>query len=131
MHKQHECEAMGTWPLDDEVIGLRVFGTDEIHELSTRPRVQLIGSSSRCDVVLRNHHGNVAPQHAKLMRHGSRWLIRAMADTTTDGLWRDRIELHEFPIVPGIHFRIGEVTLIAESARSRALHRLLSRLLGF
>src|SRR5262249_7834627 len=73
MHKQPECEPVGTWPLDDEVIGLRVFGTDEIHELSTHPRVQIIGSSSRCDVVLRTQDGNVAAQHAKLMRHGSRW----------------------------------------------------------
>jgi hypothetical protein len=132
MHKaeRQQYPAVGAWPLDDEVIGLRLFGTDQIYNLSSNTRVLIIGSSTKCDIVLRKHSGTVAAQHARLVRRGSRWLIQS-ADKQTGHLYRDRVALREFPLVPGIEIRIGDVTLVAESERSRAFRRVVTRWLGF
>ena len=115
--------AVGTWPLDDEVIGLRVFGTDQIYKLSPDARVQIIGSSTTCDVVLRTHSGAVAARHARLIRRGSRWLIQAIAETQGGHVYRDRVALRAFPLVPSIEIGIGDGTLVAESERSRRARR--------
>jgi hypothetical protein len=122
--------SVGEWPLDDEITSVRVAGTQQSHELATAGRTQIIGSSWSCDVMLRDRSGTVAAQHAKLIRQRTGWLIRAI-DPGTAGLSRDRVPLPEFPLVPGIEIGIGGMTLIAESDRSRALRRVLMRLIGF
>jgi hypothetical protein len=121
---------MGAWPLDDEVLRLRVFGTEQVHELASGPHVQTIGSSSRCDIGLGSRDGTVAPQHAKLLRRQARWTIQAI-DDPPGGVLRDRVPLREFPVVPGLEIGIGKITLIAESQRSLALRRSLARLIGY
>lgn len=118
------------WPLDDEVIGLRISGTEKIYQISSTPYIQIIGSGSRCDVVLRDRTGTIAAQHAKLVRIRSHWQIRAMDESDPAGLFRDRVPLPAFPLVPGIEIGIGDVTLVAESERSRALRRVVQRLIG-
>jgi hypothetical protein len=122
---------VGTWPLDDEILGLRIAGTEHTHALSPMPRVQIVGSDARCDVVIRDRGRTVAPQHAKLTWQRSRWRIRALDDAAPAWLSRDRVPLPEFPLVPGIEIGLGEVTLIAESERSRVLRQTLLRLIGF
>jgi hypothetical protein len=122
---------VGAWPLDDEVIGLRVSGTDQTYELSAPPHVQIIGTGSGCDVVLRDRTGTIAARHARLIRLRSRWLIRAMEESDSAGLFRDRVALPAFPLVPGIEIGMGAVRFVAESERSRALRRVLQRLIGF
>jgi hypothetical protein len=119
---------VGTWPLDDEIVGLRVAGSEHVHELGAAPRVQIVGSDPRCDVVIRDRARTVAPRHARLSRQRSAWSIRALDDGA--GLSRDRVALPEFPLVPGIEIGLGDVTLVAESAQSRVLRRTLVRLIG-
>src|SRR5262245_50084624 len=121
--------ATGTWPLDDEVIQLRGFGTEQVHELAARAQVQTIGASPKCDVVLDKHDGTVAAQHAKLMRPHTRWVLQAIDESTA--VVRNRVLLSQFPVLPGIEIGIGKLTLIPESRRSLALRRLLARLLGY
>jgi Inner membrane component of T3SS, cytoplasmic domain len=123
--------SVGEWPLDDEITGLRVAGTQQSYQLSPSRRVQLIGSAASCDVVIRDRGRTVAAQHAKLVRQASRWSVRALGDPEATPLARDRVPLPEFPLVPGIEIGIGGVTLITESERSRALRRVLVRLIGF
>lgn len=122
---------VGTWPLDDEITELRVVGSQHTYPLSAAHGGQVIGSSWACDIMLRDRTGSVAPQHARLTRRRSRWLIRALGDPDAPGLTRDRVPLPEFPLVPGIEIGIGKVSLVAESERSRSLRRLLMRLIGF
>lgn len=117
---------VGTWALDDELLGLRVVGTGHTHELAGS-RLRSVGSDPRCDIVIRDRARSVAPRHARLVRQRSEWRIRAEGDA---GLWRDRVRLTEFPLVPGVEIGVGDVTLIAESAQSRVVHRTLMRLLG-
>ena len=119
---------VGEWPLDDEIVALRLFGTDQIYELASGAGVQTVGSSPTCDLVLRNQGGTVAARHARLVRRHERWLIQAVADAP---VLRDLVALREFPLIPGIEVKVGDRTLIAESERSRALHRLLTRVVGF
>jgi hypothetical protein len=119
----------GTWPLDDEVIGLRIFGTDQTYDLSSGAHVWTIGTSSKCDVRVRDLTGTVAAHHAKLVRRQSRWMIRAV-DGAAD-LYSDHVPLREVPLVPGINIGLGPVKLIAESRRSQALRRHLAWLIGF
>ena len=120
----------GTWPLDDVLVGLRVFGTDETYPLTPREHNQIIGASPRkCDIVLRTHRGTVAPQHARLVRRGSQWTIAAIDGAAP--VVRDGVPLPGFPLVPGVEIGLGSTTLIAESVRSRALRRRLMWLIGF
>jgi hypothetical protein len=123
--------SVGEWPLDDEITSLRVSGTQQTYELSTSSRTQIIGSRWSCDIMLRDRTGTVAEKHAKLIRQRSGWLIRATGDARSAALSRDRVPLPEFPLVPGIEIGIGAMTLVAESERSRALRRVLMRLIGF
>jgi hypothetical protein len=127
--QRQEHPVVGTWPLDDEVIRFRIFGTDETYELSSRPRVRTIGTSSKCDLRIRDLSGRVAAQHARLVRRGSQWTIRASDDAA--GLCSDHVPLREGPLIPGINIGLGAVKLIAESRRSQALHRYLAWLIGF
>jgi hypothetical protein len=120
---------VGTWPFDDEILGLRIAGTDRTHELSPGRRTHVLGSDAGCDVVIRDRTASVARRHARLVRQGSHWLIRAI-DHAGGELTRDRVALPAFPLVPGIEIGLGRVSLIAESARSRALRVTLSRLIG-
>jgi Inner membrane component of T3SS, cytoplasmic domain len=122
---------VGEWPLDDEITGLRVVGTQQGYELSAARRTQLIGSAASCDVVLKDRSGAVAPEHAKLARQQARWMIRAVGGAETTPLYRDRVPLPEFPLVPGVEIGLGNITLVAESEQSRALRRVLARLIGF
>jgi hypothetical protein len=128
---QADDPVVGEWPLDDEVIGLRRFGTDEGDSLSLGGQVQTIGASTACDLVIRDRTRTVAAEHATLIRHHSQWTIRASEAVGPEGLCRDRVPLREFPLVPGIEISLGRVTLIAESARERTLRRTLRRLIGF
>jgi len=67
MHTQRpQPPHVGVWPLDDEVTTLRISGTDQTYELAAGPRVQIIGTGSTCDVVLRDRTGTIAAQHARL-----------------------------------------------------------------
>jgi hypothetical protein len=122
---------VGEWPLDDEITGLRVAGSQQTYELPTAARTQTIGTGWNCDVMLRDRSGTVAAQHAKLIRQRSGWLIRAIGDAKSTALSRDRVPLPEFPLVAGIEVGIGDMTLIAESERARTLRRVLMRLIGF
>ena len=122
---------VGAWPLDDEITELRVSGTDQTYAVASSPHVQIIGTGPGCDVVLRDRTRTVAARHAKLTRRQARWLIRALDEADPSGLSRDRVPLAEFPLVPGVEIGLGEVTLIAESERSRVLRRVLQRLIGF
>jgi hypothetical protein len=132
-NKQQQADdpVAGEWPLDDEVIGLRRFGTDESYPLSLGSQVQTIGASAGCDVVIRDRARSVAGEHAKLIRHHAQWTIRAVEDVGADGLRRNEVPLREFPLVAGTEIGLGEVTLIVESERERALRRTLRRLIGF
>ena len=88
---------VGEWPLDDEIVALRLFGTDQIYELAPGAGAQTVGSSPTCDLVLRNHGGTVAARHARLIRRHGRWLIQAVADAL---VLRDLVALREFPLTP-------------------------------
>lgn len=88
----------------------------------------MIGTDARCDIVVRDRARTIAPRHARLVRQRSVWTIRALDDASR--LTRDRVALPEFPLVPGIEIGIGDVTLIAESERSRRVRRTLVRLIG-
>jgi hypothetical protein len=129
-HQRSGPPTKGTWPLDDQVIRLRVFGTEQTYDLVPGPAVQILGSSSGCDVALGKQDGTVAARHARLTRRQSQWTIHAI-DDQAGAVCRDRVALREFPLIPGLEIGIGKVMLIAESQRSLVLHRALARLLGF
>lgn len=128
--QQLDPPKVGTWPLDDDVIGLRVLGTDRCFELLPRRRLQMIGSSPKCDFVLPRHDGSTTERYATLVHQHARWMIRAIDGARGSGVYYEGVPVRELPLFPGIEIGVGDVTLVVESQRSRALTRFLARIVG-
>lgn len=60
----------------------------------------------------------------------SRWTIRAIDGRHAGGVFHEGVSLRELPLLPGVEIGVGNVTLIAESERSRSLTRFLARIIG-
>jgi hypothetical protein len=69
------CPKIGEWPLDDEIVALRLFGTDQVYELPPGAGAQTVGSSPTCDLVLRGHGGTVETRWRSRAPHARAGLV--------------------------------------------------------
>lgn len=114
--------------LCDQVIRLRLWGTDLIYVLSElNPCGSYIGASDECALRLTDQY--IAPVHAELILEGGQWRIRVLGSTSE--LRRDGEPCSELLLSPGVEVGIGRTTLIAESQRSIALREFCARILGW
>ena len=119
------------WAISDDVVRLREWGSDRIHELvpaSANGEI-VIGSSDECALRLVDASGRTSRRHARLVREQGSWTMRDAGSTNgirVDGARRDAFEL-----VPGLEIGIGGLTLIAESSRLIALRAYCARVLGW
>jgi hypothetical protein len=116
------------WPIDDELVRLREWGTDRVHALAAEP-VMTLGSSEICSHPLVDPSGRLSRQHARLTREGARWIAHDL--DSKNGLWLDGVRRPKFLLEPGTELGLGGLVLIAESPRLIALHQYLTRVLGW
>lgn len=115
------------WPIHDEVIRLRQWGTDHIHVLTPQPHEGwLVGTGESCSLRLGDQL--MSREHACVARDRGRWLIH---NRGKNGLRQDGARCDSFVLGPGSEIGIGSTTLIAESQQSIALHGFLARILGW
>lgn len=136
---------VSSWSVKDDVVQLRVRGTDRIYPL---PRLcggepppsahWLVGSSPQCALQLDDPTGRTAPRHAVLIRHDERWILVALgpherpdaADAAHAGGAARPLTLPGVQLDPGIEVVVGGLILIAESAELIRLRAFLARLLA-
>jgi hypothetical protein len=77
--------SVSSWSVKDDVVQLRVRGTDRIYPLPSLaggeppPNAHwLVGSSPQCELHLEDPGGRIAPRHAVLIRHDERWILVAL-----------------------------------------------------
>jgi hypothetical protein len=118
------------WPITDEVIRLRAWGTEHCHVLPTTPGDEwVIGSGPACWLRLEDSKGRISRQHARLSRKDDKWVLRDAGSKNgmvVDGTRRDKIILE-----PGLEIWFGGIVLVAESSRWVALRSFLGRILGW
>ncbi|HEY0476079.1 MAG TPA: FHA domain-containing protein [Kofleriaceae bacterium] len=118
------------WAIDDEVVRLREWGTDQSYPLPAEPDATLtIGSSEVCSLQLADPSGCLSRQHAQLTREGTRWIAHDL--DSKNGMRIDGIRRPKVLLEPGSELGVGGVTLIAESPRLIALRGFLARILGW
>jgi len=117
------------WLIADDVIRLRLWGTDRIFTLpSALVDEYLIGSGESC--ALRLDDERVSRKHALLRRVGETWHLIDL--DSKNGVRQDGAQLREPCVLePGVEIGIGGVVLIAESERWIALRGFCARILGW
>jgi hypothetical protein len=125
--------AAPSWTIDDEVIRLRVQGTNRLYPL---PQVQsgaaaelLIGTSQDCHLRLEDPKQMVSRRHAQLIRIDAHWSLIDLK--SKNGLRAGGLKQPVVRLDPGLEVGIGGLTLVAESTRSIELATFLARLLGW
>lgn len=118
------------WAIDDEVIRLRLRGTEIVYPLLPGPQDRLlIGTASTCAIQVPDPSNLTSREHACLERVDGRWSI---VDRSKNGLYLDDQQRERFVLAPGIEIGLGRhVTLVAESARTLAVRDALARMIGW
>jgi len=122
--------AASEWSIDDQVMRLRMWGTDLIRLLPKPPVADCtVGAGEGCAMRLHDPSGRISRVHARLVHDRTRWLLVDLG--SKNGVRLDGARRSEIVLEPGIEIGIGGLTLIAESRRSVALRGFLARLLGW
>ncbi|MDQ3367995.1 MAG: FHA domain-containing protein [Myxococcota bacterium] len=120
----------GSWLFEDDLVRLRVWGTDHVYPLPSATEADVtIGTSETCAMRIADPDGVISRTHCRLRFEHRTWVVRDLQSkngTFIDGTRRDA-----GVIAPGVEIRIGKATLLAESPRSIELHGFLARLLGW
>lgn len=117
------------WTIDDDVVRLREWASDNLHGLPPPTGDCTVGSAEGCQIRLDDPSGQISRVHANLIHDGTRWLLRDLG--SKNGLRLDGARRAEIVLEPGVEIGIGGLTLIAESRRSVELRSFLARLLGW
>src|SRR5690348_3680847 len=103
------------WAIDDDVVRLRLWGTDLMYLLSTAPPDGLtVGAAENCSLHLNDPSGRVSRLHARLLREEGAWLLRDAG--SKNGVRADGVRRSEVVLQPGLEIGLGGLTLLAESA---------------
>ena len=121
--------ATSGWLIDDDVVRLRQWGTDIVHELPQPPSDGCtVGAAGTCAIRLHDPSRMVSRQHARLVRDRDRWLLVDL--DSKNGLREEGVLRSEIALEPAAEIGIGGIALIAESRRSIELRGYLARMLG-
>lgn len=121
---------MTEWKLDDVVVQLREWGSEQTYQLPTAASGEwLIGTARACEVRVVDRRRFASRQHARLSRDRDAWTLTDAG--SKNGLWLDDARRPSFVLAPGVEVGIGSLRLIAESRRMIAVRAFLSRILGW
>lgn len=119
------------WAIHDEVIRLRVWGTDRVFPLfPDAPEPYTIGTAGTCSIRIEDPLRRASRDHAHLERVRGCWGV--IDRGSKNGLYRDGAKVDKIVLSPGVEIGLGGgVVLVAESARWIDLRNLVSRMLGW
>jgi hypothetical protein len=119
------------WTINDAVIRLRQWGTDDVFPLSLDRREPItIGTAASCSIRVHDPLRRASREHAHLEWIQGRWGL--IDRGSRNGLYRDGAKVDKFALTPGVEIGLGGgVVLVAESARWLALRSVLARMLGW
>lgn len=120
---RHGCR----WGIDDDVIQLRRWGSDQVWQLPAPEHDLTIGSSPDCEIRVDDRL--VSREHVRLTHIDGRWF--AIDLRSKNGVWVDGVPTTTFVLAPGNEIRIGETTLVAETRRFVELRLFMARILGW
>jgi hypothetical protein len=115
------------WTINDDIIRLRQWASDEIYELSSRWSDCFIGRGTDCKIRLSDP--KVSTQHVRLLRDQERWNLVDL--TSKNGVQVDGVRQYTARLEPCMEIGLGGQTFIAESLRSVDLRCFLLRLIGW
>jgi len=115
--------------LDDEVLRLRVWGSERVYRLRTDAPRLLIGTAASCAIQVHDPSNYTSREHAYVEREAGLWRI---VNRSKNGLHIDSEPHVRSFLKPGMRITLGpRFTLIAESARTIALRAALARMRGW
>lgn len=117
------------WAINDDIVRLRRWGTNEMYDLPAVASECIIGSSPTCTIHLND--SRVSSEHARLLRDQdhNRWNLLDLR--SKNGVRVDGIRQYTARLEPCMELGLGRLTLIAESPRSIELRCFLARMLGW
>ena len=117
------------WHIDDDVVRLRLWGTEYAYRLP-EPRGPLkLGSGSTCDVQLHDKARQLSREHAVLLPEPAGWEILDL--DSTNGLWVEGLRATRSTLQAGLKIELGGLILVAESLKFIGLRSLVCRLVGW
>src|ERR1041384_2877794 len=123
-------QILSDWRLRDDVVRLRIFGTDQMYLMERMPDGEcLIGTADHCWVRFRCPPGQRPRVLARIIKDEGDWLI--VNDGGRGAMRADGARRAEALLLPGVEIGIAEVTLIAESMLWAELRTVLIRVLGW
>lgn len=118
------------WILTDEVIGFREVTRGELYSFPADGRSEWrIGSSSECEMQLRDPAKGISRHHATMKRDGGGWRIEDRG--SKNGLSIDGVLRSAMPVDPGTQIGMGSLRLVAITYRLLLLRSFLLRLTGW
>ena len=117
------------WDLADEVIAFRSWGASESFFFPAGVGAEWkVGSSSRCELCLKDPSGSISRHHATIRRVDSQWQIQD--EQSKNGLSVDGVRCISALIAQGSIVSLGNFKLVAVNGRLIALREFLLRIMG-
>ena len=125
------CEVRNgrSWDVDGAIVHLRPPGSNEVHSLPSPPRPIKIGSSTLCDLQLRDETRTLSREHALLFPTSNGWTIQDL--DSSNGIKVDHVIAKTCLVESGSHIRLGRLSLIAEGPGFIRLRALMCRIVGW
>jgi len=115
--------------IDDEVIQLRIWGTEQVYPLPPGASSLRIGTARSCEIQVDDPSNYTSREHACLERDAGLWRIE---DRSKNGLFIDGEPHARSYLTPGMRISLGSwFTLVADSARTIELRAALARMQGW
>jgi hypothetical protein len=112
---------------EDTLVRLRVWATHELKKLQG-PQQYIIGANPSCWWKLVDPERQLSREHAQLAFDGTRWIL---TNLSKNGIHVGQVRYEKLVVDPGLAFRLGGLTIVAEGAREIDLRGLLLRILGY
>jgi hypothetical protein len=126
--KRTATDLLGTeWGIDDIVVRLRAWATDDIYKLPAPTQDVTVGSSAACTICVNDPL--VSREHLRLTHVDGRWIATDLQ--SKNGTRLDGARNSAFVLAPGSELGMGKTTMIAESLRFVELRMFLARILGW
>lgn len=119
------------WAIHDEVIRLRVWGSDRVFPLySDAPEPYRVGTGATCSIRITDPTRRASRHHADVAHIYDRWGV--IDRGSKNGLYRDGARVDKLSLAPGVEVGLGGgVVLVAESPRWIALRSMVCRMIGW